>query len=40
MDKFGITLENIMTPDECKELIATSEKMGFEEAMVNTMPGF
>jgi predicted 2-oxoglutarate/Fe(II)-dependent dioxygenase YbiX len=34
IDKDIILVEDFFTPEECKELIAQSEQMGYEEAMV------
>lgn len=34
-NKFAVFLRNILTPDECADLIAQSESVGYETALVN-----
>ena len=36
---FARTIENILTPAECKALIGSTEKMGYEQALVNIGQG-
>ena len=38
-EKFAITLENILTKEECQQLIEVTEKSGYSEALVNTGGG-
>ena len=33
--QFARTIENLLTAEECRAMIASTEKMGYEEALVN-----
>lgn len=33
--KFARTIDNFLTEEECKGIIASCEKQGFEEALIN-----
>jgi len=34
-EKFCVVLDNVLTPEECKNLIDRTERKGYEAAMVN-----
>ena len=37
--RFARTIENLLTAEECKAWIASTEKMGYQEALVNVGSG-